>query len=87
MKEQIEKRKQGEPSLFARSKASFLGLLALCAVLSLGLGAGDASAALDEEFTTLVTDITTYFGSIKTLVLAVVTFGIVISYAKMTKKR
>lgn len=46
-----------------------------------------ARAALDSDLTGIVTDITSYFGDIKTLIITVVVFGIAVSYAKLVKKK
>jgi len=46
-----------------------------------------AHAAVDTALSGLVTDMTTYWGTIQTLVLAVVIFGIGIAFAKRLKSR
>jgi len=59
--------------------------LVLAAVV---LGASTlAQAAVSTELSGLVTDMTTYWGTIQTLVLAVVVFGIGIAFAKRLKSR
>lgn len=41
--------------------------------------------ALDTAYTSLLTDLTSFFGDIKTLVISVVSFGIIISFLKLAK--
>lgn len=60
-----------------------VGVLALLAVLA----TVNAHAAVDTALSGLVTDMTTYWGTIQTLVLAVVIFGIGIAFAKRLKSR
>lgn len=61
--------------------------VAMAAVCALFLGTLPASAAVDTAFSDIVTDLTTYFGSIKTLVISVVVFGLVIGYAKLIRRK
>jgi len=58
-----------------------LGLVALLALT------GTAHAAVDTALSGLVTDMTTYWGTIQALVLTVVIFGIGIAFAKRLKSR
>jgi len=60
------------------------GLLAVLAVLGMTV---NAHAAVDTALSGLVTDMTTYWGTIQTLVLAVVIFGIGIAFAKRLRSR
>jgi len=60
--------------------------LALIAGL-LALVTAKAHAAVDTALSGLVTDMTTYWGTIQTLVLAVVIFGIGIAFAKRLRSR
>jgi len=55
--------------------------------LLLTLFAPEAQAALDTNITGIVTDLTSFFGDIKTLIIAVVIFGLAIGYAKMLRKK
>jgi len=59
-------------------------IMAFCAFLGF---AASGQCAIDTQLTTLVTDMTTYWGTIQTLVLAVVIFGIAIAFAKRLKSR
>lgn len=63
-------------------KLTFLAALAAVAVASMTSN----HAALDTNITGIVTDLTTFFGSIQTLVISVVVFGLAIGYAKMLRK-
>jgi len=57
-------------------------------MLSVMLGLASTShAAIDTALSGLVTDMTTYWGTVSALVLTVVIFGIGISFAKRLKSR
>lgn len=57
-------------------------------VAALVIGAQQSSqAALDAAFDGIVTDLTGYFADIKTLVISVVVFGLVIGYAKLLRRK
>lgn len=60
------------------------GLIALLAVVAM---TANAHAAVDTALSGLVTDMSTYWTSIQTLVLTVVIFGIGIAFAKRLKSR
>lgn len=69
----------------ARLVSRIVAMLAIAAVL---FGTQpSAHAALDTNITGIVTDLTTFFGSIQTLVIAVVVFGLAIGYAKMLRRK
>lgn len=53
----------------------------------LALYSASSQAALSTNITGIVDDITTFFGSVQTLVISVVVFGIAIGYAKMMRKK
>lgn len=63
------------------------GVFAAIAFALLMLGMGDAHAALDTNITGIVTDLTTFFGSIQTLTISVVVFGLAIGYAKLLGRK
>lgn len=60
--------------------------LALAFVMLVG-SVLQSQAAWDTNITDIVTDATTFFGNIKTLVISVVVFGIAIGIAKLIKKK
>jgi len=59
----------------------------LAAVALLAVSSVQSQAALDTNITGIVTDLTSYFGDIKTLIIAVVVFALAIGYAKMLRKK
>lgn len=61
---------------------SAVALLAMVSAL-----APKSQAALSTNITDMVTDLTTFFGSIQTLVISVVIFGLAIGYAKLMRKK
>lgn len=46
-----------------------------------------SQAALSTNITDIVTDLTTFFGSIQTLIISVVVFGLAIGYAKLLRRK
>jgi hypothetical protein len=60
--------------------------LAAFAVMASAMAVSN-QAALDTNITGIVTDIDGFFDTITPVVIAVVVFGIAISYAKLLKKR
>lgn len=64
--------------------AAILPILTLLAMLLL---APASQAAWDTNITDIVTDATTFFTSIKGLVITIVVFGIAIGFAKFIKKK
>lgn len=75
----------GLPTERKTVKRLFGILTAVFAMLLFGVM--PAHAALDSAFTDIVTDLTSYFGSVKTLVISVIVFGLVIAYAKILRKK
>ena len=69
------------------NKSWFKALLPLVAMLAIVGIAPVSQAAWDTNITDIVTDATTFFTSIKGLVITVVVFGIAIGFAKFIKKR
>lgn len=60
----------------------------IVSIAGLGLAAASSAfAAAPEELTGATADMTSGFGGVKTLVLSVVIFGVVVGYIKMLKKR
>jgi len=66
-------------SLSTRQKMCGMVLLAVVAVAS-------SHAAIDAEYTTILTDVTGFFASIKTLVISVVSFGIIVGFLKLANR-
>jgi len=74
----------------ARSAKEALGLGLLRAVLAafvVGMLSVSAQATLSTNITNIVTDLTSFFGDIQTLIIAVVVFGLAIGYAKMLRRK
>lgn len=63
-----------------------LAIMALLA-FAMALFAPSTQAALDASITNIVTDLTGFFGSIQTLIISVVVFGLAIGYAKMLRRK
>lgn len=63
------------------------GVFTLLALFALALLSAPSHAVLDTNITGIVTDLTTFFGSIQTLVISVVVFGLAIGYAKMLHRK
>jgi Na+/pantothenate symporter len=62
---------------------AFLWLL----MLGMLFAPAPAQAALSTNITNIVDDLTTFFGSIQTLVISVVVFGLAIGYAKLLRRK
>jgi len=64
-----------------KNKVLLLTLAGLSLIPSTGF------CTIDASLTTLVSDVSDYFGTIKTVVITVVVFGVAISFAKLLKRR
>lgn len=73
---------QAQPFRLSPRKWTLLAALAI-----LGSMVPRSQAALDTNITGIVTDLTTFFGSIQTLIISVVVFGLAIGYAKLLRRK